>query len=197
MSRENVEIVRRSFEAFNARDLDGLLSLSAEDCEWVPLRAQLEGTVYKGYLGIQQFLGDMDDDWEAFRIDPVEFHEQGDRVAVTGRVTALGQSGVEIDSIAGFVSPMVGAESGKIGYGAEGQRIRVKESWVPPAGCTGPALVIARTLQRYGAYLGDNSGSGSSLKMEQGTTLPGLTPDALKPCVTWNDFEYLEPGWGA
>ena len=45
----------------------------------------------------------MDDDWEAFRIDPVEFHEQGEGVAVTGRVSALGQSGVEIDSIAGFV----------------------------------------------------------------------------------------------
>jgi len=36
----------------------------------------------------------MDDDWEAFRIDPVEFHEQGEGVAVTGRVSALGQSGV-------------------------------------------------------------------------------------------------------
>jgi hypothetical protein len=90
---------------------------------------------------------------------------------------------------------MVGAENDKYGFGAEGQRIRVKAKWTPPAKCTGPGLVIARTLQRYGAYLGDNSGSGSGIKAEQGTTFPGLSRDALAPCVTWADMEYLPPGW--
>jgi ketosteroid isomerase-like protein len=103
MSQENVEIVRRSFDAFNARDVDGLLRLCAEDCEWLPLRAQLEGIVYRRHQGVRQFVSDMDEDWEAFRIDPMEFHDRQERVAVIGRVTALGQSGVEIDSIAGFV----------------------------------------------------------------------------------------------
>jgi ketosteroid isomerase-like protein len=103
MSQANVEIVRRSFEAFNARDVDALVSLAAEDCEWVPLRAQLEGMVYRGHEGVRQFVSDMDDDWESFRIDPLEFHEHGERVAVTGQVAALGQSGVRIESVAGFV----------------------------------------------------------------------------------------------
>jgi ketosteroid isomerase-like protein len=104
MSQENVEIVRRSFEAFNARDVDGLVRLSAEDCEWLPFRAQLEGIVYRGHEGVRQFVSDMDFDWEAFRIEPLEFHERQERVVVIGRVSALGQgSGVAIDSIAGFV----------------------------------------------------------------------------------------------
>ena len=103
MSQENVEIVRRSFEAFNTRDVDALVSLSAEDCEWVPLRAQLEGMVYRGHEGVRQFVSDMDEDWESFRIDPLEFHARRDRVAVLGQVLALGHSGVQIDSIAGFV----------------------------------------------------------------------------------------------
>ena len=103
MSQENVEIVRRAHDAFNARDLDRLLGLSAEDCEWLPLRAQLEGIVYRGHQGVRQFVDDMDEDWEGYRIDPLEFHDRGDRVAVIGRVSALGQSGVAIDSIAGFV----------------------------------------------------------------------------------------------
>jgi ketosteroid isomerase-like protein len=103
MSQENVEVVRRSFEAFNARDVDAVVSLSAEDCEWLPLRAQLEGIVYRGHEGVRQFVRDMDEDWEGFRIDPLEFHERGERVAVIGRVNALGQSGVEIDAVAGFV----------------------------------------------------------------------------------------------
>jgi ketosteroid isomerase-like protein len=103
MSQENVEIVRRSFEAFNARDVDGLISLTAEECEWLPLRAQLEGIVYRGHAGVRQFVSDMDADWEAFRIDPLEFHQHPERVVAIGQVVALGQSGVEIDSIAGFV----------------------------------------------------------------------------------------------
>jgi ketosteroid isomerase-like protein len=67
------------------------------------LRAQLEGIVYRGHQGVRQFVSDMDEDWEAFRIDPLEFHDRQERVAVIGRVSALGQSGVEIDSTAGFV----------------------------------------------------------------------------------------------
>src|SRR3954468_14904019 len=103
MSQENVEVVRTAYGAFNARDIDGLVRLSAEDCEWQPLRAQLEGIVYRGHEGVRQFVSDMDEDWEAFRLDPLEFHDREERVAVTARVSALGQSGVEIDSVAGFV----------------------------------------------------------------------------------------------
>jgi len=103
MSKENVEVVRAAYDAFNARDVDGLLQLSADDCEWQPLRAQLEGIVYRGHEGVRQFVSDMDEDWEAFRIDPLEFHDREERVAVVGRVSALGQSGVEINSVAGFV----------------------------------------------------------------------------------------------
>src|SRR5215203_4299987 len=104
MSQENVEVVRAAYGAFNARDVDGLVNLSAEECEWLPLRAQLEGIVYRGHEGIRQFVSDMDEDWEAFRIDPLEFHDSRERVAVIGRVSALGRgSSVEIDSIAGFV----------------------------------------------------------------------------------------------
>jgi len=104
MSQENVETVRRSFEAFNARDVDALVDLSTPDSEWLPFRAQLEGMVYRGHEGIRRFVGDMDDDWEGFRIDPVDFHDRDERVAVVGRVTALGRgSSVEIDSRAGFV----------------------------------------------------------------------------------------------
>ncbi len=104
MSQENVEVVRRSFEAFNARDIDELVTLFAEDCELLPFRAQLEGNVYRGHEGLRRFAREGDEDWKAYRIDPVEFHDRGDRVAVIGRLRALGHaSSVEIDSNAGFV----------------------------------------------------------------------------------------------
>jgi len=101
----------------------------------------------------------------------------------------------ETDSSAGAVHPMVGAESGKHGFGAEGMRIRIKPG-VDLAGrhCTAAGLVVARTLQRYGAYLGDNSGGASSLKAQQDSRL--ITRDALS-CLTWDDFEFVQRRWDA
>jgi ketosteroid isomerase-like protein len=104
MSQETLEVVRRAFTTFNARAVDELVGLCHPDSEWLPFRAQLEGMVYRGHEGIRQFVRDMDDDWEAFRIDPVEFHDRDDRIVVIGHVQALGRSsGVEVDSEAGFL----------------------------------------------------------------------------------------------
>jgi ketosteroid isomerase-like protein len=109
MSQENVDVVQRSFEAFNARDVDDLVNMSDPDAEWLPFRAQLEGIVYRRHEGIRQFVRDMDEDWHAFRIDPLELHDRGERVAVIGRVRALGRaSTVDIDSLAGFVFELRG-----------------------------------------------------------------------------------------
>lgn len=58
---------------------------------------------------MRRFVRDMDQDWDAFRIDPVEFHDRDTRVAVIGRVAAVGRGGgVEIDSPAGFVFELHG-----------------------------------------------------------------------------------------
>jgi ketosteroid isomerase-like protein len=104
VSEDNVEVVRQGFEAFNARAVEDLVRLSDPDSEWLPFRAQLEGIVYRGHEGIRDFVRHMDEDWETFRIDPVEFHDRGDRVGVVGHVKALGRgSGVEVDSLAGFI----------------------------------------------------------------------------------------------
>jgi ketosteroid isomerase-like protein len=103
VSQANVDVVGRSFEAFNARDVNELVGLSTPDCEWLPFRAQLEGIVYRGHDGIRRFVSDIDDDWERYQVDPLEFHGRGERVAVVGQVRAVGRGSVDIDSIAGFV----------------------------------------------------------------------------------------------
>jgi hypothetical protein len=108
---------------------------------------------------------------------------------------------VETASAAGAVHPMVGAENGKAGWGAEGQRLRIKPGidLASRPGCsptTNPVgLAIARTLQQHGAYLGDNSGSGSGIKTEQNANYPGLDADSLQGCMTWDDIEFLPAGW--
>jgi ketosteroid isomerase-like protein len=109
MSRTDIDVVRSSFEAFNARDADRLISLSAEDCEWVTFRAQLEGSAYRGHEGIREFLSDMAEDWEELRVHPLEFHYRSPRVVVVGRLRALGRgSSVDIETLAGFVFELSG-----------------------------------------------------------------------------------------
>jgi len=104
MSQTDIDVVRGSFEAFNALDAERLVSLSAEDCEWLPFRAQLEGSAYRGHAGIRQFLRDMAEDWEELRVDPLEFHDRSPLVVVVGQMRLLGRgSSVDIETLAGFV----------------------------------------------------------------------------------------------
>lgn len=101
---------------------------------------------------------------------------------------------------AGFVHPMVGAESGKEGWGAEGVRIAIDPSVdLSKRGLSPAGLVVARTLQKYGAYVGDNAGTQTALQAE--VEKPGhpvwdglLTRDSLKG-ITWDDFVVIKPGW--
>jgi cell division septation protein DedD len=107
---------------------------------------------------------------------------------------------VETDSSAGHVHPMVGHEDGKSGWGAEGTRIAIDPSVdLAARDCTPQAEVIAKTLQHYGAYIGDNSGSGTSLKAEQEhashPVWDSLEREELQGCITWDDFVVIQPGW--
>lgn len=105
---------------------------------------------------------------------------------------------VETDTSAGVTHPMVSEESGKEGWGAEGERIRIKPSVnLEARGLTGAALAVARTLQQNGAYLGDNSGSSTQIKASQPHNYVGtnLTTDAFKGKITWADFEVIKSGW--
>lgn len=104
---------------------------------------------------------------------------------------------VETNSAAGFKNPMVGAESGKNGWGAEGDRIRLKPSIdLEARGLTGYPLALARTMQQNGLYVGDQSGSATQVKLSQAEHYQGtgLTTDVFKGKLDWRtDFEVVKP----
>jgi len=103
---------------------------------------------------------------------------------------------VETRSADGFRSPMVGCEADKLGFGAEGERIAIDPTVdLTKRGLSPAALVVARTLQRYGCYFGDNAGSESALKAEQETSTHSvwngrLGKDSLAG-LRWDDFVVL------
>jgi hypothetical protein len=105
---------------------------------------------------------------------------------------------VETNEKDGVAHPMVGSESGEFGFGAEGERIRIRPDVnLAARGLTGACLAVARTFQENGAYLGDNSGSSTQIKASQPAAYLGtnLTTDCMKGKVSWDDFEVVQRGW--
>jgi hypothetical protein len=103
---------------------------------------------------------------------------------------------VETNSRDGFCHPMIGEESDKSGFGAEGERLANDPGIdLTKRGLSPEGLVIARTLQRRGCYIGDNSGSASALKAQQENSDRALWHSRLKADSlhgsTWDDFVVL------
>jgi uncharacterized protein len=99
MSQENVEIVRRGFNAFTRGDTALFLELLDPDVEWIPLMATLESRVYRGHDGVRQWLEGLAADWQFFEVHSEDFRDLGDRVLVLGHWRARGRaSGVEIEN---------------------------------------------------------------------------------------------------
>jgi ketosteroid isomerase-like protein len=98
MESPNVELVRKLLEAVNRLDADAMIALVADDYEFVPIMAALEGRVYRGAEGIHAWIAEMETHWEYFECCPLEYHDLGDRVIALGTWHARGlASGVVVD----------------------------------------------------------------------------------------------------
>ncbi len=92
MSQENVEVVRRSFEAFNAKDWDGAIELWDSDGEWKPaMAAAVEGKVYRGHAEIRGYYDDLLDSFAEVRTEDPEFRDLGDRVLTLYQLIVRGR----------------------------------------------------------------------------------------------------------
>ena len=81
MSQENVEVVRRVNEAFEAKDMEALVAEHHPEVEIVVLRSQIEGP-YRGHDGLRRMAADIfKADFEV-RID--EMRDCGNRVLLLG-----------------------------------------------------------------------------------------------------------------
>jgi len=96
--KENVELARRVLDTWNRGDYDAWIELFDGECEFRPLRAQLERQAYRGHDGLRQFERDLTEDWEWVRFDLNEVREVGDRIVLFARFHGKGRaSGVEVD----------------------------------------------------------------------------------------------------
>jgi ketosteroid isomerase-like protein len=101
---DETAVIRGLIEAFNARDVDGMIRFTDPDAEVFPMRAQLEGTSYRGHDGIRQMMTDLFEDWESVEMELEEIREGDEGTAALGRLRGCGRaSGVDVDVPMGWV----------------------------------------------------------------------------------------------
>jgi uncharacterized protein len=98
MSQESVEIVRRSFDAFERDGLNGLLAYLDPEIEWTTTGTFIESDTYRGHDGVRRYLGAMLDEFEDARAEPTELIDAGEQVVVSIRYSGRGkQSGAPVE----------------------------------------------------------------------------------------------------
>jgi ketosteroid isomerase-like protein len=90
----DIEVVKATFAAFAERDLARVLELADPDIEFTAVTAEHAGRTqpYHGHEGMRQYFRDVASVWEELRLTPREFRSVGDRILVTGKVSARSRS---------------------------------------------------------------------------------------------------------
>jgi ketosteroid isomerase-like protein len=108
MSQENVELVRQLFAELAsggpAEEIEQRLSDEAlvrffdPEVEWVPVTQSLLAVdSYRGYEGVRRFWTEFLSTWDEYTIEPLEFVDAGDRVAVVMHMVGL-THGIKVEA---------------------------------------------------------------------------------------------------
>jgi ketosteroid isomerase-like protein len=100
MGLEVAAVVRRSYDAFNRRDLAALLPLYHPDCVWdmTHFKGWPDTPVYQGHEGLRRFFQEWYDAWDDVRTEPSDLLQIGGRLMVTCNMHVRGgASGAEVN----------------------------------------------------------------------------------------------------
>jgi uncharacterized protein len=125
-----IVVVRAMYDAIAARDYEAGFALLADDFVWHEPAQAFHGGTHRGYEEIRQRLETQLEMFDEFTIEPEEFRERGNRIAVPVRQRARGEaSGVEVEIRIGHVWTL---RDGKIArldvFGARDDALRALET---------------------------------------------------------------------
>ena len=97
MSKDNIELVRRSVDLWNAGDVVALAATFCDDAELEPAPGFIEGGTLRGRDGIRRFFERLHEAWKpGDQVALGEFREVGEKVMFSFRWRAIGEaSGIE------------------------------------------------------------------------------------------------------
>jgi len=127
---DNVQRARAAYAAWSARDLDAFVEFFAEDVEVKPFLGRgLGASTYRGHSGLRRWYEEANEDWDELRIEPHEFREAGDRLAVFLKAIGRG-SGSHVEVAAELVH-VAEFRNGKVtrleGFGDREQALKALE----------------------------------------------------------------------
>jgi len=100
MSQENVEVLRRAWDAWSRGDMNGVFATFAEDVVWDLGRMRdWPEPSYTGHAGVRRFLAEWLEVWDSYEVGVDEFAQAPDgRVVVLFWQRGLGRrSGLALD----------------------------------------------------------------------------------------------------
>jgi len=109
MSRDNVEICKRAYEALGARrDVEaGLEFVHPEIVLQSAIVGGAEANTYRGHNGVREWMAESDAAFEELRVVPDEYRDLGDQVLMMGRVYGRGRgSGAKVESPIAWLSTL-------------------------------------------------------------------------------------------
>jgi ketosteroid isomerase-like protein len=111
---QNVEVIKRLFEAFSRRSVNELEELIDPNVlfEPAPTFARPHRS-YLGYSGMRQYFADVSETWERLEVSVQEYRHAGSYVLAFGRIYAAGKGSVA-DDPASFVWRL---EQGRVVWG--------------------------------------------------------------------------------
>jgi ketosteroid isomerase-like protein len=98
VSRQNIELHRRFYEAFNTRDIEAMIELCHPEIEFYSRFVELGGvSVFRGHNGMRDWNRGFEDVWAGdVHITPETYFDLGDRTLAFATMYARGrQSGLE------------------------------------------------------------------------------------------------------
>jgi ketosteroid isomerase-like protein len=104
MSSENVEIVRRAYEAWNGGDPEAAIALLDPEVEWTLPAHFPDAETWRGREQVVEGLRTMSSSWDSLNLEVQELIDAGDRVValvhIQGRaaVTGLDLAGMGVDA---------------------------------------------------------------------------------------------------
>ena len=104
-AEDRIELVRRGFQAYNARDAGAVFRLLDPDVEIYSTDELMNPGTFHGHEGYLRWIGQWEEAWEDFQNVPEEIQAVGERHAVA-RVRASGRgrgSGVEVGQTVGYL----------------------------------------------------------------------------------------------
>ncbi len=107
MSQENVDAYKRGLDAFNRRDVEGMLNeLDPEVVMHLAVPEMLggEAAALHGHDECLEFLRDLDEAFAEFQLEISEIRDLGERLVTIGHIHGRGRaSGADVESPIGYI----------------------------------------------------------------------------------------------